>query len=195
MLNNLRPILKDRSRKNDSILTSPAGFGAPSKTETLDQEMVLMLSNDINAAKPAVVMSSEGVSTRLGVDEDFLRCPLRFCWTLPGVMMSGWLGDFLGGGGGVPPSCNHSWWAADSDGFRGILFADEDFEKAEFGLDPLVLLVLLQHWDPVLLLNVSVGARGERETWEEFCMVFSLSKAVKVKLYLKSNLCFKHCPL
>ena len=29
------------------------------------------------------------------------------------------------------------------DGFGGILFADEDFQEAEFGLDPLVLSVLL----------------------------------------------------
>lgn len=41
-----------------------------------------------------------------------------------------------------------------SDGFGGILFADENFQEAELGFDPLVLLVLLQHWYPVLLLHI-----------------------------------------
>lgn len=47
------------------------------------------------------------------------------------------------------------------DGFGGILFADENFQEAEFGLDPLVLPVLLQHRHPVLLLNIS-RAEGDR---------------------------------
>lgn len=42
-----------------------------------------------------------------------------------------------------------------SDGFGGILFADENFQEAELGFDPLVLFVLLQHRYPVLLLNIS----------------------------------------
>lgn len=42
-----------------------------------------------------------------------------------------------------------------SDGFGGILFADENFQEAELGFDPLVLLVLLQHRYPVLLLHIS----------------------------------------
>lgn len=32
---------------------------------------------------------------------------------------------------------------AASDGFGGILLADENFQEAELGFDPLVLLVLL----------------------------------------------------
>lgn len=46
------------------------------------------------------------------------------------------------------------------DGFGGILFADENLQEAEFGLDPLVLSVLLQHRHAVLLLNVSVIKTG-----------------------------------
>lgn len=45
------------------------------------------------------------------------------------------------------------------DGLGGILFADENFQEAKFGLDPLVLPILLQHRHPVLLLNVSAGER------------------------------------
>lgn len=40
------------------------------------------------------------------------------------------------------------------DGFGGVLFADEDLQEAELGLDPLVLPVLLQVRHPVLLLHV-----------------------------------------
>lgn len=47
------------------------------------------------------------------------------------------------------------------DGFGGILFADEDFQEAEFGLDLLVLPVLLQHRHPVLLLNISTAEEGD----------------------------------
>lgn len=43
------------------------------------------------------------------------------------------------------------------DGFGGILFADENFQEPEFGLDPLVLPVLLQHRHPVLLLDISTA--------------------------------------
>lgn len=42
-----------------------------------------------------------------------------------------------------------------SDGFGGVLFADENFQEAQLGFDPLVLLVLLQHRHPVLLLHIS----------------------------------------
>lgn len=52
---------------------------------------------------------------------------------------------------------------AASDGFGGILFADENFQEAELGFDPLVLFVLLQHRHPVLLLNISTRREGERE--------------------------------
>lgn len=48
------------------------------------------------------------------------------------------------------------------DGFGGILFADENFQEAQFCLDPLVLPVLLQHWHPVLLLNISIAAEGDK---------------------------------
>ncbi len=48
------------------------------------------------------------------------------------------------------------------DGFGGILFADENLQEAEFGLDPLVLPVLLQHRHPVLLLNISTTEEGDR---------------------------------
>lgn len=48
------------------------------------------------------------------------------------------------------------------DGFGGILFADENFQEAQFGLDPLVLPVLLQHVHPVLLLNISAPEEGDR---------------------------------
>lgn len=57
------------------------------------------------------------------------------------------------------------------DGFGGILFADEDFQEAEFGLDPLVLPVLLQHRHPVFLLNVSAVQR--RKSFE-FVLMKSL---------------------
>lgn len=40
------------------------------------------------------------------------------------------------------------------DGFGWVLFADEDLQEAELGLDPLVLPVLLQHRNAVLLLDV-----------------------------------------
>lgn len=43
---------------------------------------------------------------------------------------------------------------APSDGLGGILLADENLQEAELGFDPLVLLVLLQHRDPVLLLHI-----------------------------------------
>lgn len=43
------------------------------------------------------------------------------------------------------------------DGFGGILFADENFQEAQLGLDPLVLPVLLEHRHPVLLLNISTA--------------------------------------
>lgn len=47
-----------------------------------------------------------------------------------------------------------------SDGFGGILFADENFQEAKLGFDPLVLLVLLQHRYPVLLLDISTKREG-----------------------------------
>ena len=47
------------------------------------------------------------------------------------------------------------------DGFGGVLFADEDLQEAELGLDPLVLPVLLQARHPVLLLHVPVRGGGE----------------------------------
>lgn len=54
-------------------------------------------------------------------------------------------------------------WGRGLDGFGGILLADEDLQQAEFGLDPLVLSVRLQHRHPVLLLNVSKrGTRADR---------------------------------
>lgn len=81
--------------------------------------------------------------------------------TLQGVMMSHGLRDVLGGR--VLAAVMTADVCGDGgrlqmvglDGFGGILFADEDFQEAEFGLDPLVLPVLLQHRHPVLLLNVS----------------------------------------
>lgn len=48
------------------------------------------------------------------------------------------------------------------DGLGGILLADEDFQEAEFGLDPFVLPVLFQHRHSVLLLNISAGEEGDR---------------------------------
>lgn len=67
-------------------------------------------------------------------------------------------------------------WGRGLDGFGGILLADEDLQQAEFGLDPLVLSVRLQHRHPVLLLNIS--KRGTRaELWgfccEVLCFYFS----------------------
>lgn len=54
-------------------------------------------------------------------------------------------------------------WGRGLDGFGGILLADEDLQQAEFGLDPLVLSVRLQHRHPVLLLNISKrGTRADR---------------------------------
>lgn len=52
------------------------------------------------------------------------------------------------------------------DGFGGVLFADEDLQEAELGLDPLVLPVLLQVRHPVLLLHVPARGRGGRERGE-----------------------------
>lgn len=46
------------------------------------------------------------------------------------------------------------------DGFGGILFADENFQETQFGFDPLVLPVLLQHGHPVLLLHISTAQQG-----------------------------------
>lgn len=51
-----------------------------------------------------------------------------------------------------------------SDGFGGILFADENFQEPELGFDPLVLLVLLQHRYPVLLLHISKRSETVRKS-------------------------------
>lgn len=104
-----------------------------------------------------------GVTERLGVMQVTVHVCRSVCWTLPGC-------------DGVPGESSQQWWElmcavtvgiwGGLDGFGGILFADENFQEAEFGLDPLVLPVLLQHRHPVLLLNVSAaeedGDGGEK---------------------------------
>lgn len=72
-------------------------------------------------------------------------------------------------------------WGRGLDGFGGILLADEDLQQAEFGLDPLVLSVRLQHRHPVLLLNVSKrGTRSDRVVrflhWSDISNYFSLNQ-------------------
>lgn len=61
------------------------------------------------------------------------------------------------------------------------MLADEDLQQAEFGLDPLVLSVRLQHRHPVLLLNVSKrGTRSDRVVrflhWSDISNYFSLNQ-------------------
>lgn len=95
-----------------------------------------------------------GVTERLGVMQVTVHVCRSVCWTLPGC-------------DGVPGESSQQWWElmcavtvgiwGGLDGFGGILFADENFQEAEFGLDPLVLPVLLQHRHPVLLLNISAA--------------------------------------
>lgn len=72
---------------------------------------------------------------------------------------------------GVPGESSQQWWElmcavtvgvwGGLDGFGGILLADENFQEAELGLDPLVLPVLLQHRHPVLLLNIPAAEDGD----------------------------------
>lgn len=66
------------------------------------------------------------------------------------------------------------------DGFGGILFADENLQEAELGLDPLVLPVLLQHRHPVLLLNISTAVEvdGGEYIFIFYCHVLKKSPAL-----------------
>lgn len=71
-------------------------------------------------------------------------------------------------------------WGRGLDGFGGILLADEDLQQAEFGLDPLVLSVRLQHRHPVLLLNISKrGTRADRVV-RFYVFIFQLSALLQL---------------
>lgn len=100
---------------------------------------------------------------------------LNWCWSgvterLGDAGDCSCLQERLSGCDGVPGESSQQWWQlmcavtvgiwGGLDGFGGILFADENFQEAEFGLDPLVLPVLVQHRHPVLLLNVSAAEDG-----------------------------------
>lgn len=60
------------------------------------------------------------------------------------------------------------------------MLADEDLQQAEFGLDPLVLSVRLQHRHPVLLLNISKrGTRADRVV-RFYVFIFQLSALLQL---------------
>lgn len=119
--------------------------------------------------------------TRL--DADYLWKSFDACETLPGVVFFR--------GGSSQQWCVGLWQGSEEaqvlDGFGGILFADENFQEAQFGLDPLVLPVLLRHVHSVLLLNISAKQEGDRGgsifisvSWRSLCSVVPSDKCVVV---------------